>query len=313
MNQVLLLIFFFCFACSGCYETNTNSGSVRKKPGFVYKETIVTGNDTGMIRLGGFKRINISDILCQRWQLENGNDISEELIADAEMNKSFVREIVLFKDSSVLVNPMNVLQVARWHIASERNMKQLILAFPDQKKRKYNVEHLSSTSMKLRMQEVQDYLLHFTAPAQTHQNYYNDPFHPKHNQWRIKPLSKETDSAIHARVKNCILFFALYFRDHIKREAKSINFRGLPTIFKWYNGGVGLPDKNQLDDSWINCFYNPEQALKGYSILRKLIVDYAFSWPVGAPNWLFETHSVLEQMYHKVDDLKSTAVNGNGR
>jgi hypothetical protein len=132
----------------------------------------------------------------------------------------------------------------------------------------------------------------------------NDPFHPVNNGWRIKPAYKETDSAIVARIKNCLLFFALYYRDHIKRSAKTISFEGLPSIFTWYNGGIGLPDQDELTDSWINCFYNEEQALQGYAILRKLIVDYEFNWPRGAPSWIYRTHSVLEQMYHKVDDLK---------
>lgn len=313
MHRVLPFIFFCtCTIFTGCYQATTKPGPVQKKSGFVYKETIVTGKDTGMVKLGGFKRINVADILCQRWILKNEDDISADLIPDPGMRSSIIREMVLFKDSSVLINPMDNPQQGRWQINSGKNLRQLTLAFPDHRKTQYIVEDLSSTSLKLGRQEVQHYLLNFTATAQTHQNYYNDPFYPKNNRWRIKPLNKETDSAIHARVKNCILFFALYFRDHIKRDAETINFKGLPEIFNWYSGGLGLPDKNELDDSWTECFYNKEQAFKGYSILRKLIVDYEFSWPVGAPNWFYETHSVLEQMYHKVDDLKNSALNANG-
>ena len=307
MKRVLPVIICYCFIYSGCYQSTPKYGSVKEKSDFVYKESIVTGKDTGMVKLGGFKRINISDILCQRWELKNGDDISADLIPDSETRGSIAREMVLFKDSSVMVNPMDNPKMARWHISSEKNMRQLTLTFPNNTKSQYSVEDLSSTSLKLGMREIKHYLLDFTAPAESHQNYYNDPFHPKNNQWRIKPLKKETDTAIHERVKSCILFFALYFRDHIKRDAQTINFKGLPAIFKWYSGGLGLPDKNELDSSWTECFYNKEQAIKGYSILRKLIVDYEFAWPVGAPNWFYETHSVLEQMYHKVDAIKITA------
>ena len=306
MKRVLPIIFFYSFIYSGCYQATPKPGPAKKKSSFAYKETIVTGKDTGMVKLGGFKRINISDILCQRWELKNGIDISAELIPDAEMRGSLAREMVFFKDSSVILNPMDNPQVARWHISSEKNMRQLTITFPNNTKSQYTVEDLSSASLKLGMREIHHYLLNYTGSAQGHQNYYNDPFHPKNNQWRIKPMKKETDTAIHTRIKNCILFFALYFRDHIKRDAQTINFNGLPAIFKWYSGGLGLPDKNELDRSWTECFYNNEQATKGYSILRKLIVDYEFAWPAGAPNWLYETHSVLEQMYHKVDDVRIT-------
>lgn len=147
--------------------------------------------------------------------------------------------------------------------------------------------------------------LGFAASGELHQNMYNDPFHPSNNRWRIKPAQKETDSGIHERIKNCLLFYALYYRDHIKRQAETISFEGLPALFEWYNGGIGLPHKNELSDSWIECFYNKDQALKGYTLLRKLIVDYEFNWPKGAPNWLYRTHSVLEQMYYQVDELKA--------
>jgi hypothetical protein len=133
-----------------------------------------------------------------------------------------------------------------------------------------------------------------------HQNMYNDPFHPANNQWRITPPKAESDSAIRARVKQCVRFYALYFRDNIKRQAKTIDFGGLPAIFEWYNRGIGLPNRKKVDDSWVRCFYNREQALKGYDLLRNLIVDYEFNWPDGAPSWVYETHSVLEQMYHKL-------------
>ena len=85
-------------------------------------------------------------------------------------------------------------------------------------------------------------------------------------------------------------------------DGKTINFAGLPEIFIWYNGGIGLSPKAEIDATWIDCFYNRHEAEKGYDILHKLMVNYEFDWPKGAPAWTYRTHSVLEQMYHKLGE-----------
>lgn len=299
------MLFVFCSAIySGCYQASTTEKASVKRSPYVYKETIVGGNDTGIIRLGGFKRINIADILCQHWQLSNRKAITASVFPDPEVRKSIVREMVLFKDSTVALSPMGTFKPGTWQIRVENKLKYLMLWFQGGAKKQYIIEELSSTSMQLVIPEKRSFLLQFSAPGQVHQNMHNDPFHPQNNQWRIQPAKEETDSAIHARIKNCLLFFALYYRDHIKMEAETISFEGLPSIFEWYNGGIGLPNKDEISNSWIDCFYNKEQALKGYAILRRLIVDYDFNWPKGAPGWIYRTHSVLEQMYHKIDDVK---------
>jgi hypothetical protein len=304
MNLRLVLLVFLTTMYSGCYQANTKQTSIGKEPGFVYKETIVKGKDTGMVRLGAFKRNNVADILCQRWQLENKEDVNATVIPDLESRKSIIRDMVLFRDSTTVLNPMDKLMLGSWQIRTVETRKLLLLQFQNGSEKQYIIQELTSNHMELGLPDNQAISLQFSAAAQLHQNMLNDPFHPINNQWRVKPLLEETDSAVHARIKNCLLFYALYYRDHIKREAETISFEELPIIFEWYNGGIGLPDRDKLADSWVECFYNKEQALKGYAILRKLIVDYEFKWPKGAPGWIYRTHAVLEQMYHKVDDLK---------
>ncbi|RYF94642.1 MAG: hypothetical protein EOO00_05120 [Chitinophagaceae bacterium] len=82
-----------------------------------------------------------------------------------------------------------------------------------------------------------------------------------------------------------------------------IEFLGLPEIFRWYDGGIGLPMKGELSDSWVDCFYDREQAEIAYDMLNDLIVTYEFDWPTNTPGWHYRTHSVLEQMYEKLDSL----------
>ena len=287
-----------------CYNANTAEKKPEKKQRYVYKETIVKGKDTGMVVLGSFRRSNIADVLCQRWQLENRRDITAANIPDIDLRKSIIRDMALFKDSSVVVNPAGKLKFGRWRVNAQGDLKMLTISFPDNSQRTYEILELLSNRFTLALPGADEFSLEYSAPAVLHANMRNDPFHPENNQWRMKPLEKESDSAIYARIKNCLLFFALYFRDHIKRQAETISFEEFPEIFSWYNKGIGLPDKKNLSESWIECFYNEEQALKGYSILRRLIVDYEYDWPSRAPGWTYETHSVLEQMYHKLDKMR---------
>ena len=263
------------------------------------KETIVNRRDTGMVRLGSFKRTNIADILCQRWQL---TDSDERYKVEAE-NGAAALDMVLFKDSSAVIEPTGAMIIAKWSLNFQSHRRFLILSFANGTTRQQEIVELVSNRLISATPEMGNEFLHYYAPAVVHKNVLSDPFHPVNNRWRIRPAQSESDSAIHARLKNCLLFFALYFRDHIKRNAETISFEGLPRIFTWYSGGIGLPEKDALSDSWINCFYNQQEANKGYWLLRKLIVDYEYNWPTKTRSWTYQTHSVLEQMYHRIDDL----------
>ena len=302
LRKLLIISILLITACTD--QTSTTEKK-QKKDQYVLIERLIKGKDTGMISLSGFKRVNTSDILCQHWELENMEGVSSiELVMDPVTDLRIFPELSLFKDSSVVENPRNVLRIGKWHLTKERQ-PILSLFFNDSTTKKYRILDIKSSVLVLARKGSKDSLfLKLTSDTKVHRNMRNDPFYPLHNYWRIKPSAAESDSAIIQRVKQCIRFYALYFRDCIKRNRKTINFLGLPIIFKWYSGGIGLPDIENLHESWINCFYNKNQAIQGYNILRKLIKDYEYDWPEKAPAWVYQTHSVLEQMYVKLDSIQ---------
>lgn len=288
---ILLLLF------SGCSSPIKKHA---KKP-FLFKETLVTGKDTALNNLGGFHRIDMTDIICQHWELSGMDDISSiELVMDRK-NKRIYPELALFKDSSVVENPRSHFRIGVWHLQILNHQPVLTLLFPGNIKEQYVVKNINAHRLSLACKGTKDSLyMSLTSDGLVHQNMYNDPFHPINNQWRVKPAKPETDSAIKERAKQCIRFYALFYRDNIIRNKTNINFLGLPHIFEWYRRGIGLPNRDNMDESWIACFYNKQDAIKGYEVLRDLIVRYEFDWPDNAPAWVYETHSVLEQMYHKL-------------
>lgn len=277
------------------------------EPAFAMQETLAAG-DTGMAQLAaGFTKTDRLVKLCQHWELENMEGVSSvELVMD-ENNVRIFPQLNIFKDSSVVENARNnSMRIGRWSLPSPDT---LLLQFPGNQQKKYELRNVTSRNLYLvsRGKEGQPLYLRLSSDGLVHKNPYNDPFHPVNVQWRIPPRKPESDSAIHARVLGCLKFYALYFRDNIKRQKTRISFLGLPTIFQWYSRGIGLPEKEALHETWVHCFYNRRQAEKGYEMLRRLIVDYEFNWPDGAPVWVYETHSVLEQMYHKLDAIGKAA------
>jgi hypothetical protein len=272
------------------------------KSDFVFRETLVKGFDTAMQRAGSGERVQLADVLCQHWELENMEGIeSIDQVMD-ENNKRVFRELIFFTDSQVVENPRSHLRMGKWKAGIRDKKIVVTLNFPGKITKELIVQSIGPKKLLLLEQGKSDefYSLELRSDGLRHQNSLNDPFHPSNNQWRIRPKKKENDRQLYERVKQCVKFYALYYRDNIKRNKDEISFLGLPTIFKWYRGGIGLPDRDKVDESWTECFYNKEQAMQGYQLLRDLIVDYEFNWDEKAPNWVYQTHSVLEQMYGKM-------------
>ncbi|MFT3827314.1 MAG: hypothetical protein QM731_25525 [Chitinophagaceae bacterium] len=299
MKNIFLLILTATFFSLGCTDKPKPKEKATAAT-YVLKETLVTGTNNGLISLSGFKR-SFAETLCQRWELDKTDDASDELVWDKKTGDRLFPGLALFRDSTAVENPRGKMLIGKWQVTEKDKVLLLTLTFPGQKQHIYTLGRLSSHYLYLAFKndKGEPLKLTLTSDALVHQDMHNDPFYYTNNLWRIKPTATETDSAIHARTKACIKFYALHFRDFIKRKHATISFSGLPEIFIWYNRAIGLPDREKISQSWINCFYNKAQAEKAYNLLRSLIVNYEFDWPTGTPGWEYQTHSVLEQMYHK--------------
>lgn len=295
--STLLFTVIFLAACGGKQQKNEVEST---KPGRVLKETIATGQ-TGFTKISSFRKTNLAEDLCQQWEFRDSEDASSTELTMDENFDPIHPQYNFFKDGSVLENPRHQLRVGKWRIGGRDS---LILNFTDGTGRWFIITSIDSKALRLVTKNKTGKALYLNLKGNglVHQNMYNDPFHPANNQWRVPPATGENDAEIRKRVVNCLKFFALYYRDNLLRNLSSINFEGLPHIFNWYRGGLGLPDRDKIDESWINCFYDEEEAMKGYKFLRMLIVDYEYDWPQKV-EWALQTHSVLEQMYHRAEKM----------
>ena len=221
MKVVLIML-----ACSGflwgCYPAEKKGPGVPKK--YVVRETIVKGKDTGMVRLGNFRRVDIADVLCQRWQMEENEDEVPDI------TKGMPLDIIMFKDSSFVDDPMEDMRMGKWRLTVRDKIMVLVLHYNDGSESDFRIKDISSKELIL-LKPITTLGFEYTSTGMMHVNMKNDPFHPSNNQWRIRPAMKESKEEINHRVKECVRFFALYYRDHIKRDADKIVFLGLPDIF----------------------------------------------------------------------------------
>ncbi len=300
MRCILLFsVLFYLLSCSQGSDSKKSSADTERR--FVLKETIAKG-DTGMITFGRFKPLNITYDLCQQWYLLDEDDGStRDLMYEPKTNNRLFQEIMLYRDSMVMFNPRNGMKLGRWRLGQDEDKLLLIFYFDDGSVQEYIILDKTSRNLSLVWRNADhQYAMKLSSDAKVHANMLNDPFHPSNNKWRIRSRTSEKDSAIRNRIKECIKFYALYFRDHIKRKRTEINFAGLPSCFLWYRRGIGLYNSDELPTAWKDCFYSTEEAMKGLKMIKDLFNKYDFDWPKKTPSWFYETHSVLEQMWGKL-------------
>jgi len=303
-NLLMLAAIVFLTGCANETPSSATAKPAKTKSKFVFTEHMIKGTDTAMLHLRG----RVEEVLAQHWFLDDVANVSHDaLVWENGDGTRLFPSLNLFPDSTVLENPRSEMQMGTWHRELTNKVNTIIVDYGNSKTRSYRIRELSLRNLTISWKEGKDsFWIKFRSDGLAHQNMMNDPYHPSNNKWRIKPLAKETREQVHQRVEDCVRFYALFYRDHIKRHKKVIEFLGLPEIFRWYNGGIGLPMKGGISESWVACFYNRAEAEQGYDILKRLIDNHDFDWPTGTPGWHYRTLSVLEQMHAKLSADTST-------
>ena len=142
--------------------------------------------------------------------------------------------------------------------------------------------------------------LRFISESVVHRDAINDPLYPDNNWWRIPPRREESNEELRKRLKNCVHFFSLFFKEVHFKQSKDINYAGFPTCFRWYNGGLGLEVRDDLDERWVRCFYNDAQARKAYDMLGVIISAHVLKWPEHPTSWVKQLYEVLDQLEERI-------------
>ncbi len=245
---------------------------------------------------------NIYNILCQDWVLA---DDAESLEGMTETSKFEIpyRSFYLSTRGTFVKNPRNTFDYGTWQYNDAAKTITINNSI-DRNKDVYKIAKIGYDEMTLVNVGIGSATnLKFVAPGKRYKNANEEPYSLENNRWRIKPKSKESDSAIHQRLKENLYFFILFYRSALAKGDKAVSFWGLPSCFKWYGGAIFIKKKDELKDNWINCFYNKDQAMQAYALADKLL-SQQYDWPKGERNWLKLNLAVVELMYKKLDEVR---------
>jgi hypothetical protein len=244
---------------------------------------------------------NMYNLLCQGWVIADDADALKGMTEDSKFEIAH-RSFYFAANGTFVKNPRNAIDYGQWEYDDEH--KTITLHYAVEKgKDVYKIAALAPDELKLLNIGINtSTILEFISDGKRFKDPNQEPFDLQNNRWRIKPLKKEADTAIHQRLKENLRFFILFYKSVITRDEKEVSFWGLPSCFKWYGGGIYLKKEEELKDNWINCFYDKEQATQAYKLAEQLL-EKKYTWPKGESNWLKQNLYVLEQMYKNMDEI----------
>jgi hypothetical protein len=244
----------------------------------------------------------MKDIICQNWDYKE--DAEEVRLTKPSAGFEMVyRGYSFFKDGSAIKNPRGSIQAGSWSL--NENVKPVRLTFKPYKgdEEVFYLAYLMPYEMILVNSKDEDKnKIDLSSEAYRYIDLSEDPFYIGNLQWRIRPNRPENSNQVKQRLKDCIHFFILFYDREIKNITETVTFTGLPSCFRWYAGGIYLQKKEELEQKWIDCFYNREQAMEAYRMADVLLAK-KYQWPKGEKNWLKQNVYVLRQMEQQLDSL----------
>jgi hypothetical protein len=281
MKTNLLLGIIFTVLLAGC---NNSKGSGPKEES-TKDSTISSFTDLSSTK-------DLKKILCQNW--ENKEDAEEAALSGGGDGLEMpYRGLSFFEDGSFVENPRDNIRFGKWTF----NESEKLINVELKKGTKAQYKIVGVGPRELILMSVSDKKkVAYRADAKMQQQPADDPFYETNNLWRIKPIKAESDSAIRLRTEQCLLFYSKFLADNAGRGGNIISFVGLPSCFKWYRGRVSVRSAEKLEDKWINCYYNKEQALKAHAMLEG-IISKKYKWNKEESNWVKQSADVVHQMY----------------
>jgi hypothetical protein len=256
--------------------------------------------DTSLVSLKAFKNVALADVVSQTWKFEDADQPHwNEIFWDTARDTRQYPGLALFPDHNVTENPRCRIRVGKWSL--NKATRELVLQLSGGFREVYGIRQVALKEMELGRQEGDGMaVIRLSAEAVVHRRPFEDPFYPLNNRWRLRPRAPETKEQIRSRIRECVHFYSLFFLDNHQRRQTDISFSGLPSCFVWYNGGIGMQEKGDLDQKWIACFYSADQAMSAYDMLASELEKHELKWPEHPKSWVLQTGQVLDQLYHKL-------------
>ncbi|GAB4051854.1 hypothetical protein [Spirosoma litoris] len=224
---------------------------------------------------------SLNDTLCQAWKF-NGFNITSELeaeLADAA-NKSTrlkFRDYLkngasetnwrFYPDGTCATLLNGQYSAKRWEL--NESTGQLVLISGNIHEF-YQIERDGENLTILEISNKNVINRHVTATLSPNPEYEEgaiDLLVPSRNTWRNKPANPEPFQKIKKRLSEQLVYMVDYFELTNKKKQGYFNTDHLNSPFRFYSGGIGLLNQNELPAIWLNQFHNQGDALEAYTLL----------------------------------------------
>jgi len=295
MKLTLLALGFLALIVAGCNNSDGANAGKKIEEG----KSAATAAAASLTDISTSK--DLKTLLAQNW--ENKDDAQEAALSGGSGAFEMpYRGFCFFSDGTIVQNPRDDIRFGKWSVDDAG--KLVTITYTDGTKAQYTIEKITAKDMVL-ANKADKKNIEYGANGKVQKDITNDPFYGANNQWRIKPAKPETDEAIKKRLQQALDFYGKFLDYNVAMGVKTVTFSGIPSIFIWYKGGVAVGPKEKVEQEWINCFYNREQALKSRDMIEN-IIGKKYKWDKNEPNWVKQDADGVRQI---ADTLAAAPIN----
>jgi len=236
--------------------------------------------------------------LCQYWMVTDAasptfRDIDDDVIKGVHN----LPGIVFMTDSVFVENPRASMRYGHFTYRG----KTIDARFDDGTRAEYSIDEIEGDTMVMRRSEGRQVTtLYLKGDQLFWPDLAHNPYTRENSKWRFRPSRPESAGELKERLKECVRFYEYLFQANARSESTEVDFDGLPTCFKWYEGGILVQGPSHLDRKWIDCFYSEEQAMQARQMIEDQLVNNKYDWDTTQSNWLQQTADVLRQIHDKM-------------
>ncbi|TYC17024.1 hypothetical protein ES677_02275 [Bizionia gelidisalsuginis] len=131
-------------------------------------------------------------------------------------------------------------------------------------------------------------------------DFKKDPFYPENNQWRERPLKRESNAEIINRLSNYLLHNAYILKAAHERNENSVSFTHSKGIIKVYQGGIGIVKENRIHQVWFDYFYNEKDAMKAYHLFNSYLNNEGVYTKKSTGDWVKDDYEILLTLHSQI-------------
>lgn len=219
----------------------------------------------------------------------------DEAINNEKTEKGFT--LGFFNDGNGFQLRKGVYKSFKWKLSNE----ELELTFKTHTTKIPVLDYLKTkTRTTLLLDFKKDGDFEFVLTGNMLSNISNDPFYPENNEWRKKPSRKETKKELHNRVKNYVKHNALILKAASERSADVISFEHSQGVIKIYRSAIGIINYENISPQWYTCFFNKEDAEKGYYIYEEYLSKNKYRG-ASTGEWVNDDYKILLSIYKEME------------